>query len=81
MKTERKSQTYYSRRSLKMTTEVNPKNVWVSEAKLYKKLKQNTPSNYLDIGLKILAYSVLPDVLGYNSSGHFFTVELKVSPS
>ena len=48
------------------------------EAKLYKKLKKNTPSiiwNRIE-NLSILG---MPDLLGYNTSGHFFTVELKVT--
>ena len=48
------------------------------EAKLYKKLKKNTPSI---IWTRIENLSLLgcPDLLGYNTSGHFFTVELKVT--
>ena len=48
------------------------------EAKLYKKLKTKTPRiiwNRIE-NLSILG---MPDLLGYNSSGHFFTVELKVT--
>ena len=48
------------------------------EAKLYKKLKKNSPSiiwNRIE-NLSILG---MPDVLGYNNPGHFFTVELKVT--
>ena len=48
------------------------------EAKLYKKLKKNTPSiiwNRIE-NLSILG---MPDLLGYNNSGHFFTVELKIT--
>ena len=48
------------------------------EAKLYKKLKTKTPRiiwNRID-NLSILG---MPDLLGYNSSGHFFTVELKIT--
>ena len=48
------------------------------EAKLYKKLKKNSPSiiwNRIE-NLSILG---MPDLLGYNSFGHFFTVELKVT--
>jgi hypothetical protein len=48
------------------------------EAKLYKKLKQKTPGiiwNRIE-NLSILG---MPDLLGYNNSGHFFTVELKVA--
>ena len=48
------------------------------EAKLYKKLKQKTPRiiwNRIE-NLSILG---MPDLLGYNSSGHFFTVELKIT--
>ena len=48
------------------------------EAKLYKKLKKNTPSiiwNRIE-NLSILG---MPDLLGYNSFGHFFTVELKIT--
>ena len=48
------------------------------EAKLYKKLKKNTPSiiwNRIE-NLSILG---MPDLLGYNTSGTFFTVELKIT--
>ena len=48
------------------------------EAKLYKKLKRSSPGiiwNRIE-NLSILG---MPDCLGYNSSGHFFTVELKVT--
>ena len=48
------------------------------EAKLYKKLKTKTPRiiwNRIE-NLSILG---MPDLLGYNTSGHFFTVELKVT--
>ena len=48
------------------------------EAKLYKKLKKATPRiiwNRIE-NLSILG---MPDLLGYNDSGHFFTVELKVA--
>ena len=48
------------------------------EAKLYKKLKQKTPRiiwNRIE-NLSILG---MPDLLGYNNSGHFFTVELKIT--
>jgi len=50
------------------------------ERKLWHELKKNTPGitwnrieNTAGIGL--------PDCLGYNTSGHFFTVELKVTKS
>ena len=49
-----------------------------SEAKLYQKLKKATPRiiwNRIE-NLSILG---MPDLLGYNDSGHFFTVELKVA--
>ena len=48
------------------------------EAKLYQKLKKATPRiiwNRIE-NLSILG---MPDLLGYNDSGHFFTVELKVT--
>jgi len=48
------------------------------EAKLYQKLKKATPRiiwNRIE-NLSILG---MPDLLGYNNSGHFFTVELKVT--
>ena len=50
------------------------------EVKLYKKLKTFTPRiiwNRIE-NLSILG---MPDLLGYNSSGKFFTVELKVTKS
>ena len=48
------------------------------EAKLYRKLKGETPRI---IWNRIENYALLgtPDLLGYNNSGHFFTVELKVT--
>jgi len=48
------------------------------EAKLYKKLKTKTPKI---IWTRIENLSILgnPDVLGYNTFGTFFTVELKVT--
>ena len=48
------------------------------EAKLYKKLKTKTPKI---IWTRIENLSLLgtPDLLGYNDSGTFFTVELKVT--
>ena len=48
------------------------------EAKLYQKLKKATPRiiwNRIE-NLSILG---MPDLLGYNSFGHFFTVELKIT--
>ena len=48
------------------------------EAKLYQKLKKATPRiiwNRIE-NLSILG---MPDLLGYNNSGHFFTVELKIA--
>ena len=54
------------------------KNALGSERKLYQSLKKNTPSiiwNRIE-NLSILG---MPDLLGYNSSGYFFTVELKVT--
>ena len=48
------------------------------EAKLYKKLRKESK----DISwIRIENISLLgtPDLLGYNNSGHFFTVELKVT--
>ena len=48
------------------------------EAKLYKKLKSKTPKI---IWTRIENLSLLgcPDLLGYNTSRHFFTVELKIT--
>ena len=48
------------------------------EAKLYKKLKTKSPG-IIWTRLENLSLLGTPDVLGYNSSGHFFTVELKVT--
>ena len=50
------------------------------ERKLYQKIKKN----FKDISLvRIENNSLLgtPDLLGYNTSGHFFTIELKVTRS
>ena len=48
------------------------------EAKLYKKLKEKTPRIIWN-RIENLSLPGMPDVLGYNSFGHFFTVELKVA--
>jgi len=47
------------------------------ERKLYQKVKKNM-SSISWIRLENLSLSGTPDLLGYNTSGHFFTVELKV---
>ena len=47
------------------------------ERKLYQKLKKNI-TTISWIRLENLSLSGTPDLLGYNTSGHFFTVELKV---
>ena len=48
------------------------------EAKLYKKLKKATPRIIWN-RIENLSLPGMPDLLGYNNSGHFFTVELKVA--
>ena len=48
------------------------------EQKLYKKLKAKTPKIIWN-RIENLAIPGMPDVLGYNESGTFFTVELKVT--
>ena len=48
------------------------------EAKLYKKLKTKTP-RIIWTRIENLSLLGCPDLLGYNTSGHFFTVELKVT--
>ena len=48
------------------------------EAKLYQKLKRNTPSIIWN-RVENLSLLGMPDLLGYNTSKHFFTVELKVA--
>ena len=48
------------------------------ERKLYQKIKKNIPSISW-IRLENLSLSGTPDLLGYNNSGVFFTVELKVT--
>jgi hypothetical protein len=47
------------------------------EQKLYAKLKKYIPEISW-IRLENLSLSGTPDLLGYNTNGHFFTVELKV---
>ena len=50
------------------------------ERKLYQKLKKNC--NHISwIRLENITLSGTPDLLGYNNSGTFFTVELKVTKS
>ena len=49
-----------------------------AEAKLYKKLKAYTPQIIWN-RIENLSIPGMPDLLGYNTNGHFFTVELKVT--
>ena len=48
------------------------------EAKLYQKLKKAT-SRIIWNRIENLSLPGMPDLLGYNNSGHFFTVELKIT--
>ena len=48
------------------------------ESKFYNELKRNTPQ-ITWTRLENSSVFGTPDLLGYNSSGHFFTVELKVT--
>jgi len=48
------------------------------EAKLYQKIKK-TCSGISFIRLENISLLGTPDLLGYNTFGHFFTVELKVT--
>jgi len=50
------------------------------EQKLYKKLKEFTPKIIWN-RIENLSIPGMPDLLGYNNSGTFFTVELKVTKS
>ena len=49
-----------------------------TEQKLYKKLKKFTPQIIWN-RVENLSVPGMPDLLGYNTSGKFFTVELKVT--
>ena len=49
-----------------------------AEVKLYKKLKEFTPQIIWN-RVENLSLPGMPDLLGYNTSGTFFTVELKVT--
>ncbi len=49
-----------------------------AEQKLYKKLKAATPKIIWN-RVENLSLPGMPDLLGYNNSGRFFTVELKVT--
>ena len=48
------------------------------ERKLYQKIKKSF-TDFSLIRLENLSLSGTPDLLGYNNSGHFFTIELKVT--
>ena len=48
------------------------------ERKLYQDLKKNTKGIIWN-RIENLSLLGMPDLLGYNSSGHFFTVELKIT--
>ena len=49
-----------------------------AEQKLYKKLKVATPKIIWN-RVENISVVGMPDLLGYNTNGHFFTVELKVT--
>ena len=49
-----------------------------AEQKLYQKLKKATPKIIWN-RVENLSLPGMPDLLGYNTSGRFFTVELKVT--
>ena len=48
------------------------------ESKFWQEVKQNTPGISWT-RLESWASAGVPDLLGYNKKGHFFTVELKVT--
>ena len=48
------------------------------EAKFYKEIKRKLPQ-FSWIRIENISLLGTPDLLGYNTSGHFFTVELKVT--
>ena len=50
------------------------------EAKFYKEIKRKLPE-FSWIRIENISLLGTPDLLGYNTSGHFFTVELKVTKS
>ena len=50
------------------------------EAKFYKEIKRKLPE-FSWIRIENISLLGTPDLLGYNNSGHFFTVELKVTKS
>ena len=50
------------------------------ESKFWQEVKQNTPGISWT-RLESWASAGVPDLLGYNKKGHFFTVELKVTRS
>ena len=54
------------------------KNAVAPERKLYQDLKKNTCSIIWN-RIENLSLLGMPDLLGYNTSRHFFTVELKVA--
>ena len=49
-----------------------------AEQKLYQKLKKATPKIIWN-RVENISIVGMPDLLGYNTNGHFFTVELKVT--
>ena len=50
------------------------------ESKFYNELKRNTPQ-ITRTRIENTSLPGTPDLLGYNTNGHFFTVELKVTKS
>ena len=72
--------TWLHKRLLTFKHRSNLEKCMAPERKLYQKLKKNITSISW-IRLENLSLSGTPDLLGYNNSGHFFTVELKVTKS
>jgi hypothetical protein len=59
---------------------VTLKNLWAQKLNYIKNLKENFKEFSL-IRLENLSLLGTPDLLVYNNSGHFFTIELKVTKS
>ena len=63
-----------------MNDGVTPKNIWDQSVNYIKKIKKNIPSISW-IRLENNSLHGTPDLLAYNNSGNFFTIELKVTKS
>ena len=77
LKTEKLIGYLYLAKTANLSAVITLKNIWAQRQNSINKLKEIL-SHFRLFELKTIAYSGTPDLLVYNTSGNFCTVELKV---